>query len=68
MTGLMTLLMPAVKRSLHPKTREGDVHSVVPSFQVLLGFPQSLQPGGRTFVPHLGVFLPEGPAVTFEEL
>lgn len=51
-----------------PKTCQGCVHSAVCHFQVLLGFPQSLQPRGRAFVPHLGVFLPEGPAVTFEEL
>lgn len=50
------------------KTWPGCVHSAVCHFQVLLGFPQSLQPRGRAFVPHLGVFLSEGPAVTFEEL
>lgn len=51
-----------------PKTCQGSAHSAMCHFQVLLGFPQSLQPRGRAFVPHLGIFLPEGPAVTFEEL
>lgn len=37
-------------------------------FQVLLGFPQSLQQGSRAPVPHAGVLLPEGPADPPKEL
>lgn len=35
---------------------------------MLLGFPQSLQQRSRALIPHLGVLLPESPAVPPEEL
>lgn len=42
--------------------------SLLACAQVLLGFPRPLQPGGGASVPGAGVYVPEGPAVSSEEL